>query len=282
MTLTHDCKGYLTSFSAFQLDNDNEFPFSPAEYSRFKHGAINFAEKFGKQLAEKFIQEKLKHEYDGKQQIVVIPSAYSYIPTASFYIQKYFTDELNNYLFLHNYPVVQTAKIYRTVTYREDYGEMSAEDRYSLIKNDKFYLDKDYLDGKLLIFIDDIKITGTHERIIINMLNEYNICNNGYMLYFAELKNKNIPPNIENKLNNYAVKSISDIESIIENETFRFNSRVVKYILNREDLIFDKFVKKQTKSFLEELYFCAIGNEFYKFKVYLRNINELKNILNKH
>lgn len=194
-------------------------------------------------------------------------------------MKKFFVDKLNSYLFDNNYPVVEETKIHRTVTYREDYGEMSAADRYKLIKGDKFYIDKEFIGDKTLLFLDDIKITGTHEQVIINMLNGYNISNDCYMLYFAELINQDVPPNIENYLNNFYVKSLSDIDSIIREEEFAFNTRVVKYILNGKDEDFDRFIAARDEDFVNELYYNAIGNEYFKFSSYLRNIKKLRAIV---
>ncbi|MDU1892087.1 MAG: phosphoribosyltransferase family protein [Dysgonomonas sp.] len=278
MTSNQDYKGTITHFSGFRINSADEFGFCPEEYSKFKYGAENIARKFGYQLAERFIENCFSKTYDGIP-LVVLPSAYSHIPTASFFMKKYFVDKLNNYLYSNGHPVVAETKIHRTVTYREDYGEMSAEDRYRLIKGDRFYIDKDFLEGKKLLFLDDIKITGTHERIIVNMLNGYEVTNDCYMLYFAELINKEIPANIENYLNNYYVRSVDEVADIIKNEKFCFNTRVVKFILNAEPEKFDNFIRSQCEDFVTELYYNAIGNEYFKFSSYLRNLEKLKEYL---
>lgn len=278
MILKKDYKGSIIHFSGYHVNSSTDFDFSPEEYSKFKYGAVNIARKFGYILAERFIAGCLSEAYDGRP-IVVVPSAYSHIPTASFFMKKYFVDKLNSYLYENGYPVVSETKIHRTVTYREDYGEMSAADRYKLIKGDKFYIDKEFIGDKILLFLDDIKITGTHEQVIINMLNDYNISNDCYMLYFAELVNKDVPPNIENYLNNFYVKGLMQIENIIQEENFRFNTRVVKFILNAEDDIFDSFIAGRDEDFVNELYYNAIGNEYYKFSSYLRSIKKLREIV---
>jgi len=272
-----DYKGNIIHFSGFLIDNDKEFGFTPDDYSKFKHGAVNIARDFGYTLAERFIKHSFSKNYSGKQ-IVVVPSAYSYIPTASFYMKIYFVQKLNQYLYENGYPVVQETKINRTVTYREDYGEMSAQDRYKLISGDKFHIDKDFIEGKELLFIDDIKITGTHERIIIKMLNEYGINNDCYMLYFGELVNPDISPKFENFLNNFFVKNLDDVDYIIKNEEFVFNTRVVKYILNSKSDNFISFINRQTKEFCSELFYQAIGNEYFKFESYLRNLRILQHV----
>lgn len=268
----------IETFSAFKITNGEHFDFCPEKYSMFKFGSFSIAREFGHLLADRFINNLLKQHYKG-QQLVVLPSAYSHIPTASFYMKMNFVDRLNYFLFANGYPVVEESKIYRTVTYREDYGEMSAEERFNLIKGDTFYVDKDYLENKVLIFIDDIKITGTHERIIIKMLDDYQITNPSYMLYLAELTNPNVPPSIENYLNLYFVKNLDQLDRIVKQDEFVFNSRVVKYILNSAPGDFDNFVAKQKALFLQQLYHNAIGNEYFKFVAYERNLNTLSTML---
>lgn len=271
-------KGTITHFSGFLIDNENEFGFSPTDYSKFKYGAINIAKKFGYLLAERFIENCFKDHYDGKQ-IVVLPSAYSYIPTASFFMKIFFVEKLNLFLYKNGFPIVQETKINRTVTYREDYGEMSAQDRYNLISGDTFHVDKAYIEGKRLLFLDDIKITGTHERIIIKMLNDAQISNDCYMLYFAELINSNISPKFENYLNNYFVKDLDKVDWIIKHEKFTFNTRVVKYILNANPEDFSTFISKQDSDFKSDILHRALGNEYFKFENYLRNIYMLMSII---
>lgn len=274
MTSEQNYKGKITHFSGFLIENENEFGFSPDDYSKFKYGAINIAKEYGYLLAERFIENCFKDHYDGKQ-IVVLPSAYSYIPTASFFMKIFFVEKLNLFLYKNGYPIVQETKINRTVTYREDYGEMSAEDRYNLISGDSFHIDKEYIKDKQLLFLDDIKITGTHERIILKMLNDAQISNDCYMLYFAELINSNISPKFENYLNNYFVKDLEKVDWIIKNEKFVFNTRVVKYILNADSDKFETFISRQTPDFKRDILHHAIGNEYFKFESYLKNINML-------
>jgi PRTase ComF-like len=186
-------------------------------------------------------------------------------------------EQLNLYLYLQGLPSLQESKIHRSVTYREDYGAMSAADRLKLIQNDAFHTDSSFLSGKTLIFLDDIRITGTHERIITKLLDESDIQNDCFFLYFAAVTNPAIDPTIENYLNYYEVTSITELESIIQGGHFSFNSRVVKYLLNGNSEVFSAFLERQTEDFRKALLFQAIGNAYHTIPGYKKNLSILAN-----
>ena len=272
-----------TTWSLHHINNAEAFGFNPDDYSRFKFGDDAVAKSFGTQLADGFISQYLA-ENPIKQQIVVISSPYSFIPTATFAMKNWFVARLNRWLALHGYPVTQETKVHRTITYKDDYGELDAEQRMNLIGNDSFHIDKDFLQDKTLLFLDDVKITGSHERMIMKMVKEYGLSNEVFMLYFAELTNKSIHPNIENYINYHQVKSIFDLGAIIKSGSFCINTRIVKYILNYDFDSFCIFIHEQTYDFINLLYDAALGNGYHTIEAYTRNLNYIKEnlFLNKH
>jgi len=278
MILKNTYKRTIEKFSAYQVSDPNNFDFPAEKYSKFKFGSTDIAREFGYELADRFINQLFKFSYSGKA-IVVLPSAYSHIPTASYFMTIHFIDKLNQFLFENGFSPVETGKIHRNVTYREDYGEMTSEERYNLIKGDKFHIDEALLRNKILIFLDDIKITGTHERVIIKMLDDFDIQNHCYMLYFAELTDPAICPKTENYLNHFFVQKISDLQSIVNQDDFKFNTRIVKYILNCNHDAFLHFIKNQSQSFINKLYYKALGNEYFKFPEYRANLKVIEDLV---
>ncbi|RFZ84075.1 hypothetical protein DYU05_00085 [Mucilaginibacter terrenus] len=267
-----------TTYSLHHISNTAAFGFSADDYSRFKFGDGSVSRTFGTQLADGFIKEHLRNRHIN-QQIVVISSPYSFIPTATLAMKTWFVYRVNQWLADNNLPVVQEAKVHRTITYKEDYGELDAEQRMKLIGNDQFHIDKQFLTGKTLIFLDDIKITGSHERMIMKMVGEYGLDNEIYMLYFAELVNKTIHPNVENFLNYHFVKNIFSLEDIVQSAAFCINTRLVKYILNYDHDEFCIFIEGQPGSFIEVLYNMALGNGYHTIPAYQRNLNFIKQLL---
>lgn len=266
------------TYSLHKIQHADRFGFHPDDYSRFKFGDDQVAKRFGKDLAQGFINDFLENNLDAEQ-IVVISSPYCFIPTATFAMKNYFIYELNHWLVEQNRMVVQEAKVHRTITYKDDYGALSAEERISLIGNDSFHIDKDFLKDKVLFFLDDIKITGSHEKMIMKMVKEYGLKNDIFMLYYAELTNHDIHPNIENFLNYHQVKTIFDLDDIIKSGNFCFNTRIVKYILNCEFNSFTIFLERQTDDFIANLYNLSLGNSYHTIESYSMNLNFIKNYL---
>lgn len=268
----------MKTYSLHKFKNKPTLPFSATEYSLFKFGSKNIARKYGIELAKGFIEEVLKKETP-KGQIVVCSSPYFFIPTATFAMKDYFIRELNYYLIDNGMEAVEELKIHRTITYTQDYGEMSKEERTRLIGNDTFYMDAQFLKDKYVLFLDDVKITGSHEKAIkksieINKVAPKDI----YFLYFAELKNPKEDPKIENYLNHAYVKSLNDINDVFKKE-FLLNTRVIKYILNSPKQDFKEFIALQPQNLINNIYHLAIGNRYYKIKEYSDNLKQLSDML---
>lgn len=267
------------SYALHQIHDAAEFGFNPNAYSRFKFGDDRVAKTFGIALADGFIADYLQYNRI-ENQIVVISSPYSFIPTATFAMKNYFIHQLNRWLVENGGLVVQEAKVHRTITYKEDYGALSAEERMNLIGNDSFHVDKQFLEHKTLLFLDDIRITGSHERMILKMVDAYEMKNDIHLLYFAELANMNIHPNVENILNYHQVKSIFDLEPIIKSGAFCFNTRIVKYILNCDLNSFSIFILNQSEDFVNMLYNLALGNGYHTIEAYSVNLGFIKEQIN--
>jgi hypothetical protein len=256
------------------LEKDN-CPFQETEYSRFKFGDKFYAEKFAKELFDGFVNEY--HDLIlSNQEIVILPSPYLSIPTASNFLCYYFKKHLNAFLFKNNKKASIESKIYRNQTYVTDYGNLDFEERVRLISNDTYYIDRNFIEGKLCIFVDDIKITGSHEHTVNKILNQYNVNGDFIFLYFAELINKDIHPNIENHYNYFSVKNVEDIASIINSDHFQYNTRIVKFILSLNEDEFAYLVNNISTKKNNDLFHLAISNNYHQIIEYKNNINVIK------
>jgi hypothetical protein len=263
-------------YSLHQIKTQENCPFDEAEYSQFKFGNTYFARKFAKQLFDGFIA-KFSEEILEQQEIILFPSPYYSIPTASNFLCHYFKEQLNYFLFENGKSACVEGKIYRQQTYVEDYGNMDYEQRINLISNDTYYIDKHFVEGKFCIFLDDIKITGSHENTVDKILKEYKVNGEFIFVYFAELLNKNIHPKIENHYNYFKVKTTEDLVEVINGKDFQFNTRITKFILLMQEKDFNYLYEHISEEKSIEMLGLAISNNYHQVTEYQTNINQLKN-----
>lgn len=211
--------------------------------------------------------------------MIVCPSPYLNIPTATFAMKNYFVALLNDKLVQFGMRPVDEVKIYRGLSYDEDYGAMTVAEREKAISGDSFYVDAAFLKGKYVIFLDDIRITGTHERRIEHMVEKQQIdCDQLYM-YFGELLDSTAPSKVENELNFAFIKNLLTIDWIVKNDEFIFNTRVVKYILKADRSEFEPFIRYQSEVFRETLLTCAIANGYHVTPTLKDNVSYLRQLL---
>jgi hypothetical protein len=261
-------------FSNHKILKTSNCPFNETHYSWFKFGDIYYAEKFAKELFIGFLKENEEWILSASE-IVILPSPYQTLYTASNYLCFFFKQMLNQFLFSNNKKACIESKIYRSQTYTEDYGNLSFEQRLKLIANDSYHIDKNFIHGKSCIFLDDIKITGSHEYTINEILSRSQIKGDFIFVYFAELCNLHIDPKIENFYNYFAVKSPQDIIHLLNKPTFRFNTRNVKYILKMEEIDFNEILNNFSIHQKRELFQLSIGNNYHQIKEFQESINIL-------
>ena len=88
-------------------------------------------------------------------------------------------------------------------------------------------------------------------------------------------------PVTEHRLNHDSVNNLKDVNNIIRNDKFIFNTRVIKYILKADVEEFVSFITYQSEIFQETLFHYSILNEYHKNKKYKLNFDILNNLINK-
>jgi len=260
-------------YSLHQIEDDTKLGFSASDYSKFKFGDSDCTNTFGKQLAEGFLSRYSDMLLD-HQDIVFLPSPFNCIPTASYFLSQKFKTEINKFLHLKHKKALLESKIHRYKTYSEDYGSLSFEERLKLISTDTYHVDTKFLTNRLCIFLDDIKITGSHELIIRKILQQNNIEGHFMFVYFAELTNKKIAPVFENYLNYHFVKGMDEIQTLLNDPDIQLNTRTIKFILNEKNSI-NSLILGVPKPTFHKIIDYAIGNNYHLMEEYKLNLNKL-------
>lgn len=261
-------------FAAHYFDSLETMSFCPQDYSHLKFGSDSVAKKFGWELADAFFEEhwgKLIHE-----QFVVIPSPYNYIKNAATVMAEHFTDRLNHLVINAGGQNVEWSTINRKVSYIQDYGFLTADKRKSLIDQDVFHLNKGYLEGKNLIFIDDVCITGTHENKLKEILEVNEMTNNRYFLYYAKFEdNGKASPDIEAAINFAGIKTVEDFVKLTEEPDHHMIVRPIKFLLGLDPITFDAFVRSVSPAFAQKLYFSSLAEGYHRIPSYALNLGYL-------
>lgn len=243
-------------------------------YSKFKYGSKTIAKKFGEKLARTIKSEILP------KNLIIYSAPYLNLKTASGALTDYILFNLTDY-FIDNNIQVKLSKVTRKYSYDSDYGNMTADEREKVISSDIFSIDKNIINEEdTLIFIDDIRITGSHEKRILELLEREGIKNDVIFIYLYSYTGSN--PSIENKFNTYFFKKkdhkhyVKGLIEIINKEGFLFNTRVVKKILSFEKDYFEIFITLQNNTFKKVLLHKAYLNNYHTNDLYKENFNYLK------
>ncbi|HEY0274042.1 MAG TPA: phosphoribosyltransferase family protein [Chitinophaga sp.] len=262
----------FSRFARHYITNATELPFEPADYSRFKFGDGRLAHAFGRELGKAFVDgygALLLNEAE----VVLVPSPYDAIPTASYAMAQAFGQEVNCFLYRHGRKTLLQSKIHRYKTYTEDYGNLSAAARLQLISSDTYHLDKFFLGGRLVLFLDDICITGSHETVIRQQVEKAGITGRFMFLYYAMLQNESIAPDFENYLNYYDMTGMEQIVTLWRQPGYAMNTRVIKYILKSEPADLHYFLPQASDAQLQQLVHYAVGNNYHLLDDYRNNLN---------
>lgn len=263
-----------------------DFGFQPQEYSRFKYGSKSVARRFGRELAERFVHSAsfpdLLPLLANPRGVVIYAAPYNFVPTATFALKDYFIARYNE-LVIPRYGLapLQECKIFRRYSYHSDYGAMSKAERDQAISGDDFYIDTEFAADKTLLFLDDIRVTGSHEERICQLLRRTGLVEQPHLfLYFAQVNEaERCDPRVENFLNYAAVQNLLSIDNIIKNDEFLFNTRVIKYILCANPVQFETFIQYQSKTFRHTLLHYAYGNSYHQQPAFERAIQVLTKLV---
>lgn len=257
----------------------DSLPFSAEDYSRLKFGCNNVARKFGHELADTFFAENA--DLLIANQCVVIPSPYNHVQNAASVMTRHFVDHLNHLLVNANGRHVETSTVHRKVSYTNDYGFLSKEKRRALIDNDVFFLNRPFLADKMLVFIDDVCITGTHEDKLVEILDNNNVSNRTFFLYYAKYAKGAVGADIESKINFAGISSVDDFFALTQTKDHNVIVRAIKFLLGLERNVFDYHIDRFDRDFLTKVYYGALGEGYHTIPKYQHNLRALAQTIGK-
>jgi hypothetical protein len=266
----------VNSFSLYQLsptssgyyDQDRHL-FDARRYSQFKYGCHVSARIYADKITERLLRD---YAHWRNEQVIVCASAYKVAPTAAEAIALLVYESLQYY-----FPLLQKVKIGRETVFANDYGAIPAADRFSLMNRNTLTIDGHVFRHKKLILVDDLRVTGAHERKLTDTI--AGLVDEVVFAYVGSLQG-DFPPSVEFDINNTAVTSVNDIRTIIEKGLFHVNARVCKYVLSYQNLgELRSFFLEIPSAVLTRLDECICGDGYHVMPEYESNYLLLREVL---
>jgi hypothetical protein len=261
-------------FTAQDFD-DRRLPFEPNEYARLKYGDDSIARKFGFELADHFFAQH--HGALLVESVVVIPSPYNYVENAATIMSRHFVRRLNHLLVGASGLHVDFATIQRKVNYTGDFGLLDAKARRELIGGDVFYVHEGYFEGRTMLFLDDIRITGAHEHRLMGLMAERPKLAgaNIHFLYYGQLCGDETRSDVEAYLNS-AEMTLDQYLGMLRDSDNHVIVRPIKWLMRMAPEEFERFLREADYRSIWRLYDGCLGEGYYKVPDYLVNFLALK------
>lgn len=267
--------------SAFTFNDPDNLPFSAIQYSKMKFGCRKSSFQCGKSVAEAFI--KFLQENPISKPIVVAPSAFQELPKSSFHIFETFVKLVNRWLFENSQPTLITTRMRNNHVYNQDYGNLMADDREALIGSQDWIFNVDLLDNVHFVILDDLRMTGTLERVVLRQIENSRINKDTdiHLLYFAENTSDNIIDTFENELNFAAIEDYLDFVSLVL-KGVDWNMRNLKYVLELPDderLKFITGLQHFIPNFIQDFYDLVIKSNCITASRYEHSIKSIQKLI---
>jgi hypothetical protein len=244
-------------------------PFDTVAYSKMKFGSQIAARKFGYEMADTFFSEFCESLRD--RDTVIIPAPSTMVPVASTMLSRHFLYRLNDRLHRVGMSSVEWTMIHRKMTYCNNYADLGKEDRVRLLSQDPIYLNTDFIRDKLIVFIDDVRITGTHENKLRNFLRTEGLDNP--VIFSTLVTYHGADPKIEGVLNHVSVKNAHHVIDIAQKEKhiFEFTTRGIRLFLECSSGEFPELLDRCSRELIEKAYNAAILKDYSNHPPYREN-----------
>jgi hypothetical protein len=235
-------------------------------YSRLKHGSDVSARILGHEMAEAFVEEKGDF-IDDSTGIVVIPAPGTNVPVAATILAKRFVDRFNMILAPHMGVHAEMGHIHRYMSYNMNtYADISAEERQKLLEGDTLHFPETFIAGKSIIFIDDVCITGTHEKKLEKELQKKGLDN--ARIYASYATYTGADASIEGRLNKVSVKGPLDVVWLAQEPGFTVTVRCLRLLLEADKETLTQVLRGLPRRLREEFTSAAIEKGYYLYPEY--------------
>ena len=258
-------------YSRYRFTDLRTAPFDVRAYSRMKFGSDLAARAFAYDMADRFFP---RYRRALASPCVIIPAPSTTVAVAATMLSRHFMDRLNESLDQAGDPPVEWTLIHRNMTYNNNYAHLPRAERKGLLAGDRIYVNRDFVDGKTLIFVDDARITGAHEERLRDHLETQGMPNPHVFVTLARYEGDD--PSIECRLNRMEIKDARDLVALAHEEGYQVTTRSLRLFLEAPADDFDDILCRAPARFREQAYHAAIVKGYNRHPPYALLFEKLK------
>jgi PRTase ComF-like len=244
--------------------------FDPAQYSLLKYGSASAAERWGELLAARLLQI-FGDDLLSESAPIITASAFHQVPTAAFAVTLTTRAVLDRVRAERDLTDLAAGRIVRDRVYEGEYESLSADDRHAIVRSMGLSYQGPSLEGKHLIVVDDIRVSGAHEQVLIELLSAHLPAAITFAyLVRVDAAQGQADATIEQRLNNWAIGSIDALRELIRSEPTLLNARVVKRILlwPRTHEALSELLADLPDTVLSRLYKAALADGYHRMPAF--------------
>lgn len=233
--------------------------FDVTAYSRMKFGSDLAARTFATDLADRFF---CLHRELLAGRCVIVPAPSTTVPVAATLLSRHVLNRLNARLVADGASPVEWTLAHRNVTYNNNYADLAKAARQQLLAADTIYLNKDFVAGKTLLFVDDCRITGTHEEKLGAYLRHERLPNPHAFLCVAAYAGDD--PSVEARLNHAAVRSVDDLVELAREPGHQVTTRALRLLLETPADRLPAVLDRAPQGFVENAFHAAMCKGYHQ------------------
>lgn len=230
------------------------------EYSQFKFGDGEIGSKYGSMLGRLVLEASQQTALLGEDEVLIASSAYRVAPPASETLVQPFVTSANNFArSIESNTAFRSFKISKTKMATDNYAAMSFEERSQTIQNDLHLPEGIDLEGRKVVILDDIRVTGLREAALKLLLDKAGV-EHASFYYILDAPQGREYPQTEAVINMNSVKNIEDILELAQQPGFVPNVRMCKFLLSQSNEAVESFLESVPVNVAETI-LCYINED---------------------
>lgn len=252
-------------------------PFDPQEYSRMKYGSIRATQQLGWRLGGAIVRQD--------PAVTIVPrvtalSIYKTVPSAAAGLTAAAMCHVNQARTARGLEPVEPVHVKMGRVLGVDYSTLDEAGRRKYIEDTGYTLRASDVRGTYVVLIDDIRVTGSAERLGRDLLRDMG--HNGLLLAYLAIMDEasaQADAAVEKRINVSAVTTLQDILDIVHTDGLVVTLRTTKRVLEEEnDDLLREFLFALPETTLFELYAGVLSSGLDYIQEYQRGFNTLKEV----